>query len=43
MIEIRGLSKSFNGRVILDDINAKFQQGKTNMVIGVVVLVSRYY
>jgi phospholipid/cholesterol/gamma-HCH transport system ATP-binding protein len=34
MIEIRGLSKSFNGRVVLDDINAKFQQGKTNMVIG---------
>jgi len=34
MIEIRGLSKSFNGRVILDDIQAKFQQGKTNMVIG---------
>jgi phospholipid/cholesterol/gamma-HCH transport system ATP-binding protein len=34
MIEIRGLSKSFKGRVILDDINANFQQGKTNMVIG---------
>jgi len=34
MIEIRGLSKSFNGRVVLDDISANFQQGKTNMVIG---------
>ena len=34
MIEIRGLSKSFKGRVVLDDINANFQQGKTNMVIG---------
>jgi phospholipid/cholesterol/gamma-HCH transport system ATP-binding protein len=34
MIEISGLSKSFNGRLILDHIDAKFQQGKTNMVIG---------
>ena len=34
MIEIRGLSKSFKGRVVLDDISANFQQGKTNMVIG---------
>ena len=34
MIEIKGLSKSFNGRVVLDDITANFQQGKTNMVIG---------
>ncbi|MEY2941550.1 MAG: ABC transporter ATP-binding protein [Aquirufa sp.] len=34
MIEIKGLSKSFNGRVVLDDINANFLQGKTNMVIG---------
>ena len=34
MIEIKGLSKSFKGRVVLDDISANFQQGKTNMVIG---------
>lgn len=34
MIEIKGLYKSFNGRVVLDDISANFQQGKTNMVIG---------
>ena len=34
MIEIKGLSKSFNGRVVLDDISANFQPGKTNMVIG---------
>ena len=34
MIEIKGLSKSFNGRVVLNDISANFQQGKTNMVIG---------
>ncbi|MFZ9160321.1 MAG: ATP-binding cassette domain-containing protein, partial [Aquirufa sp.] len=34
MIEIKGLSKSFSGRVVLDDISANFQQGKTNMVIG---------
>jgi len=34
MIEIRGLSKSFKGRVVLEDINANFHQGKTNMVIG---------
>ena len=34
MIEIKGLSKSFKGRVVLDDISANFQQGKTNMMIG---------
>ena len=34
MIEIKGLSKSFKGRVVLEDITANFHQGKTNMVIG---------
>jgi phospholipid/cholesterol/gamma-HCH transport system ATP-binding protein len=34
MIEIKNIHKEFDGRVILKDINAVFQQGKVNMVIG---------
>ncbi len=34
MIEIKGLQKSFNGEVILDGIDASFERGKTNMIIG---------
>lgn len=34
MIEIKGIHKEFDGRVVLDDINGKFYPGKTNMVIG---------
>lgn len=34
MIEIKGLSKSFKGEVILDGIDATFERGKTNMIIG---------
>ena len=34
MIEIRGVQKSFPGNLVLDDISAVFQEGKTNLVIG---------
>lgn len=34
MIEINELSKSFDGEVILDGIDAQFLRGKTNMIIG---------
>jgi len=34
MIEIKNIHKEFDGRVVLKDINAVFQQGKVNMVIG---------
>ena len=34
MIEIKNIHKEFDGRVVLNDINAVFEQGKVNMVIG---------
>ena len=34
MIEIKGIHKEFEGRVIIDGVSGVFQQGKTNMVIG---------
>lgn len=34
MIEIKNISKSFNGRVILDDVNGVFKKGETSLVIG---------
>ncbi|MFN5318467.1 MAG: ABC transporter ATP-binding protein [Bacteroidia bacterium] len=34
MIEISHVSKSFDGRLILDDISLVFEEGKTNLVIG---------
>ena len=34
MIDIQHISKSFDGRVILDDISLVFEEGKTNLVIG---------
>ncbi len=34
MIEIKGIYKEFDGRVVLDDISGKFYPGKTNMIIG---------
>ena len=34
MIEIKGIHKEFEGRVILDGVSCVFQQGMTNMVIG---------
>lgn len=34
MIEIRGLSKSFNGTKVLDDVNIAIKSGQTKVVIG---------
>jgi phospholipid/cholesterol/gamma-HCH transport system ATP-binding protein len=34
MIEIRNIKKSFDGRVILDDISAEMFAGKCNLIIG---------
>lgn len=34
MIEIKNLSKSFDGKTVLHDINAVFHKGKTNLIIG---------
>lgn len=34
MIEIRHLYKSFEGKDVLEDINATFDAGKTNLIIG---------
>lgn len=34
MIEIQHLYKSFGDKVVLKDINAKFEDGKTNLIIG---------
>lgn len=34
MIEIRNLYKSFGDKVVLQDISAKMQKGKTNLIIG---------
>lgn len=34
MIEIKNLRKSFDEKVILDDVSATFEKGKTNLIIG---------
>jgi phospholipid/cholesterol/gamma-HCH transport system ATP-binding protein len=34
MIEVRGVHKSFGDHHVLKDINAKFHQGKVNIIIG---------
>lgn len=34
MIEVRNLTKTFDGRTVLEDINATFETGKTNLIIG---------
>lgn len=34
MVEIKHLIKSFDGRVVLNDINTVFEDGKTNLIIG---------
>ena len=34
MIEVRNLTKSFDGRKVLDNIHADFEAGKTNLIIG---------
>lgn len=34
MIELKNISKSFNGTEVLKDISIKYQKGKTNLIIG---------
>lgn len=34
MIEIKNISKSFNGQQVLKNISTKFDRGKTNLIIG---------
>jgi phospholipid/cholesterol/gamma-HCH transport system ATP-binding protein len=34
MIEIQQIIKSFEGRMVLNDISAVFEEGKTNLIIG---------
>ena len=34
MIEVKNLTKEFEGRVVLNDINATFEKGRVNMIIG---------
>ena len=34
MIDVRGLYKSFEDKTVLSDINASFENGKTNLIIG---------
>ena len=34
MIEVNNISKSFDGKVILHNVSAKFYSGKTNLIIG---------
>ncbi|MCH5219026.1 MAG: ATP-binding cassette domain-containing protein [Muribaculaceae bacterium] len=34
MIEVKNVTKSFDGRTVLFDINATFYTGKTNLIIG---------
>lgn len=34
MIEVKHISKSFDGRIVLNDISTVFEDGKTNLIIG---------
>lgn len=34
MIEVKNITKSFEGRKVLNDISAVFETGKTNLIIG---------
>jgi len=34
MIVIENISKSFDGKLVIDDISGQFEQGKTNLIIG---------
>lgn len=34
MIEVRGVNKSFGDNKVLQDVNAKFEKGKVNFIIG---------
>ncbi len=34
MIEVKNLTKSFDGRVVIDDVSTNFKKGLVNMIIG---------
>ena len=34
MIEVRNITKSFDGRTVLHGVSATFETGKTNLIIG---------
>ena len=34
MIEVKNLTKEFEGRIVLNNINATFEKGRVNMIIG---------
>ncbi len=34
MIEVKNITKSFDGRAVLKNISTKFEDGKTNLIIG---------
>ena len=34
MVEVKDLTKSFEERKVLDNLQAKFEDGKTNLIIG---------
>ena len=34
MIRAEHITKSFDGRVVLDDISIEFETGRTNLIIG---------
>ena len=34
MIEVKNLTKSFDGKIVIEDINCVFEKGKTNLIIG---------
>lgn len=34
MIEVKNLTKSFGDKIVIQDINGVFEQGKTNLIIG---------
>ena len=40
MIRAEHIVKSFDGRVVLDDISVEFETGKTNLIIGCFLLSS---
>ncbi|NLA63761.1 MAG: ABC transporter ATP-binding protein, partial [Bacteroidales bacterium] len=34
MIEVKNLTKSFDGRVVIENISTNFKKGLVNMIIG---------
>ncbi|MBP6619801.1 MAG: ATP-binding cassette domain-containing protein, partial [Leadbetterella sp.] len=34
MIEIKNISKAFNGKVVLENVSGVFKKGETSLVIG---------